>query len=365
MGAVLSEGVSEVSGRLKVAAVGLGWVAQNRHLPVLSKSPLYEIVGLIDTNPGRAAKLAAQYRAKHYFHGGDLDAVPWLDEVAAVIVSTPPHKHYEVIRSALLHGKHVLTEKPLVMQMEEAEELIKMSNERGLTLGVVHNFQFARSCQELIRDLDSGLYGSIRGILVQQLSNPRRRLPAWYEKLPLGLFYDESPHMFYLTRRLAQGPLELVNCIMHPSSFGQNTPSAIAIQYRARLGQLRIPIFINMHFEAPISEWHVCVLAEEFAGDIDVFRDIYIRLPNDGAHTAKTVMRTSLAASWQHWWQTAKSGSQHLLGILRYGNDEVFDRFARCCLHGEELQDIGPSNAVEILGMQHDVLVRCTGAIKS
>ncbi|MFD2578015.1 hypothetical protein ACFSTD_04005 [Novosphingobium colocasiae] len=41
---------------------------------------------------------------------------------------------------------------------------------------------------------------------------------------------------------------------------------------------------------------------------VDVFRDIYLRLRNDGAHGTADVIRTSLSATAQHWWQHIASG---------------------------------------------------------
>ena len=83
---------------------------------------------------------------------------------------------------------------------------------------------------------------------------------------------------------------------MHPSTLGKRTPAWISAHYVA--GRLRIPVKLDMAFEAPLSEWHVSVGGERCLGDVDVFRDIYLRLPNDGAHTTWPVLRTSLAATW-------------------------------------------------------------------
>ena len=63
------------------------------------------------------------------------------------------------------------------------------------------------------------------------------------------------------------------------------------------------------------------------AASIDVFRDIATFIPNDGLHTTRSVLRTSMRATWEHWIGHVRSGPRHLCGTLRYGNDEVFSRF--------------------------------------
>ena len=56
-------------------------------------------------------------------------------EVELAVILTPPPTHYELIKSALLAGKHVYTEKPLAMEVPKAEELLKLADEKGLRLG--------------------------------------------------------------------------------------------------------------------------------------------------------------------------------------------------------------------------------------
>ncbi|MGK7907235.1 MAG: Gfo/Idh/MocA family protein [Synechococcus sp.] len=350
---------NQVSMPLRVASVGLGWVTTNRHLVTMDDDPNFTVVGVVDRRPGRAEEVA-QERGYAKFHEGDcLEDVPWLDEVDAITIGTCPHTHYTLIKSALKLGKHVLTEKPFAMSVEEGTELVSLAREQGLILSIVHNFQFASSTQKLLKDMKDGRFGKIKSIAAQQLSNPNRRLPSWYEELPLGLFYDESPHFFYLISRLSPGPLELLRSDVYPSTFGDNTPGAIAIQYRCDSeANGTIPVTVNMNFEAPVSEWHLTVYGEYFLGDVDIFRDIYVRLPNDGLHTTSTVIRTSALTTWQHWAQHFTSGIKHITGKLRYGNDTVFGRFAEAVRTGKEPSDVGPNDALRVLTMQHDVIDR-------
>jgi hypothetical protein len=98
------------------------------------------------------------------------------------------------------------------------------------------------------------------------------------------------------------------------------------------------------------------VAGERALGDVDVFRDIYMRLPNDSDHTAWPTLRTSLSATWDHWGQHFLSGPRHLAGSLLYGNDEVFMRFAAAALTGAPLEGIGADDALAVLRMQHEIL---------
>lgn len=345
--------------KLKVATVGLGWVATHRHIPTMLADPRYDVLGVIDRHPGRAETVAAQFGLRLSAEVSSLHDVNWLDQIDALTIATAPHAHYSLIAEALAHGKHVLTEKPFTLTVAEGEALHELARTQQVTLGIVHNFQFSRSFKRLEADIENGKLGPLKAIVARQLGNPRRRLPEWYQSLPLGLFYDESPHFFYLLHRLTQGKLSLLRADMMPDANNSPTPAVIECLYSADFKHRIIPVSMHLNFEASLSEWHIMVTGEHGCGIVDLFRDIYIWLPNDEAHTTLTVLRTSWMTWWQHWLQHISSGMQHLRGRLRYGNDEVFSRFANAALTTEPLDCIGSSEALAVLRMQHDVISLC------
>lgn len=339
---------------LRIAAVGLGWVTLHRHLPAMRRSADLQLVGLVDRRPGHARAVAQAAGIARSHEGDALAEIPWLDEVDAFSIGTSPTSHAELIRQALELDRHVITEKPFAMHPAEGEQLVALARARRRTLAIVHNFQFARSTLRLLDDLRAQRFGRIAYLHAQQLGNPARRLPTWHEELPLGLFYDESPHLLYLLRALAPAPLRFLRAEIHASRRQKNTPAWISAHYAA--GADAIPVKFDMGFEAPLSEWHLSVAGERGLGDIDVFRDIYVKLPNDGAHTSWPVLRTSLAATWAHWSQHLLSGPRHLAGQLLYGNDEVFRRFAAAARDAADPSQIGPEDALAVLRMQHEII---------
>jgi scyllo-inositol 2-dehydrogenase (NADP+) len=339
--------------RIPVACFGAGWVTTNRHIPALRAHGGFDVRCLADRRGERAREAAERLAVPHHEQAAGVDELSIRDEIRAVTCGTAPFAHERVIRSALEAGKHVLTEKPFTMTLQEGEELVALARERSLVLAVVHNFQFARSVLQLRRWLDEGRLGTVRAVWAVQFSNPARRLPAWFDELPGGLFYDESPHLIYTARALAGGDLEPVSVTVHPSTRGlTNTPAQVDAQMRA--GQ--VPVSIQMNFEAPVSEWHVAVLGERGMGVVDLFRDIAVFTPGDGDHHARQVIRTSASASWHHWLGYLRSGPRHVRGKLRYGNDEVFSRFHAAIGSGEPPQGIGADDALAVLRVQHWIL---------
>ena len=52
----------------------------------------------------------------------------------AVVISTPPNTHFKIAKNCLSHNLHVLVEKPMTLNSQDAEDLIELANVNGLTL---------------------------------------------------------------------------------------------------------------------------------------------------------------------------------------------------------------------------------------
>jgi len=108
-------------------------------------------------------------------------------DVDGVVIATPVRTHYQLAKGALLHGKHVLVEKPLTANVAEAEELVALAQERQRILMVGHTFEYNPAVNELRKLVQSGDLGKIYCIEA--------------ERLNLGLFrndinviWDLAPH---------------------------------------------------------------------------------------------------------------------------------------------------------------------------
>ena len=108
-------------------------------------------------------------------------------DVDGVVISTPVRTHYRLAKEALLHGKHVLVEKPLTTSVLEAEELVTLAHQRDLILMVGHTFEYSPAVNELRRLVQSGDLGRIYCVEA--------------ERVNLGLFrsdtnviWDLAPH---------------------------------------------------------------------------------------------------------------------------------------------------------------------------
>jgi len=73
-------------------------------------------------------------------------------DVEGVVIATPVGTHYRLAKAALLHGKHVLVEKPLTTNVAEAEELVALAQELGRVLMVGHTFEYSPAMRSKVPD---------------------------------------------------------------------------------------------------------------------------------------------------------------------------------------------------------------------
>ncbi len=91
----------------------------------------------------------------------DYEAVLQRSSVEAVLIATPISSHYALAASALEAGKHVFIEKPMASSTEECLRLIRLAQQRSLTLMVGHTFLFSPPVRKVKEILDSGEVGDV------------------------------------------------------------------------------------------------------------------------------------------------------------------------------------------------------------
>lgn len=144
--------------KLKVAVIGCGSIAKNRHLGEYHNNPAVEIVAVCDIVEARANEMAQQYGAKAYTSYEEMLKVEKID---AVSVCLPNYLHAPVSIAALNAGNHVLCEKPMATSREEADEMIQAATANDKKLMVAHNQRFVPSHQKARALIESGEVGKI------------------------------------------------------------------------------------------------------------------------------------------------------------------------------------------------------------
>jgi predicted dehydrogenase/nucleoside-diphosphate-sugar epimerase len=119
------------TGRIRLALVGCGAIAESLHLPVLAGHEGIRLVALVDRAVDRARRLADGYGVPAVFDDAEKLRA---DEVDAAIIATPARHHAACAISLMKRGIHVLVEKPMAVSVQEAEEMLRVSRETNTRL---------------------------------------------------------------------------------------------------------------------------------------------------------------------------------------------------------------------------------------
>jgi D-galactose 1-dehydrogenase len=127
----------------RIGVIGLGKISQDQHLPVIAKSPSFELAA-VSSQRGLPAGDAIPFRD----HRALLAETPQLNAVA---VCTPPQARHAIAREALLAGKHVMLEKPPAATLSELADLERLARAKNLVLMTTWHSQYNRGVDEAKR----------------------------------------------------------------------------------------------------------------------------------------------------------------------------------------------------------------------
>jgi len=136
---------------MKICVAGQGAFGQ-KHLDALKRIPGAEISSLIGGNPAGTEQVARKYGVSHW--GNDL--AEGIKRADAVILATPTKMHFKQAEQVMRAGKHVLVEIPVTDSVEDAEALVKIARETGVTAMAGHVRRFNPSHQWVHKRIQKG-----------------------------------------------------------------------------------------------------------------------------------------------------------------------------------------------------------------
>ena len=127
------------------------------HAEALRMVPQAEVLAVMSPTEGHARDFASKYGIAHHFN--DLDAMLAMDEIDMVVVGAPNCAHCEITVEAARAGKHVVVEKPLCLNLAEADRMIGACAEAGVKLMYAEELCFTPKYVRLKQLLDDGVLG--------------------------------------------------------------------------------------------------------------------------------------------------------------------------------------------------------------
>ena len=152
--------------QLKVGIIGTGWCGGIRAIAAANSAMVSEL-HLAEINPERLAEVASATNATTATT--DWEELVSNTEIQAIMVSvTPESTHHLLAKAALEAGKHVLLEKPIALTLEEADELIEISESKDLKFTIGYSQRFNAKQALAKRSMRDGTLGHPVSVLVSR-----------------------------------------------------------------------------------------------------------------------------------------------------------------------------------------------------
>lgn len=169
--------------QLKIGIVGCGGIANGKHFPSLSKVPEAAMVSFCDIIKERAEDAAAKYGVEGATVYTDYKEMFAKEKLDVVHVLTPNRWHSEISVAALEAGFHVMCEKPMAINVAEAQKMVDAAKRTGKKLTIGYQSRYRADATMLKQLCNDGALGDI--YFGKAHAVRRRAVPTW------GVFLDE------------------------------------------------------------------------------------------------------------------------------------------------------------------------------
>ncbi|HTQ80048.1 MAG TPA: Gfo/Idh/MocA family oxidoreductase, partial [Thermoanaerobaculia bacterium] len=242
---------------LRLALVGAGRIGRV-HTEALSRIHEVRLIGIADIHSESAWNLADMAGCPAY---SDVLELVEREKPEAAIVCTPPHRHAEIAQELLGRGVHVLCEKPLARDAEEAAAMVEAAERAGRHLVLATKYRYVPGVEIAKRLLDLGSLGEPRRAEIN-FSQRVSMAGHWYADPAIsggGVLADNGPHAADLLRFLF-GPVCEVRATEGPRP--QAVPVEQAVRLEARVGD-GVEAEVQLSWNAEGGDTYLVVHGEE------------------------------------------------------------------------------------------------------
>lgn len=170
--------------KVRLGIIGCGGIANGKHLPALKKIKEVELVAFCDIIVERAEKAAKEYGVEGAKVYEDFNEMLKNEKLDVVHVCTPNNVHAPASIAAMEAGCHVMCEKPMAKNVEQAQAMLDAQKRTGMKLTIGYQNRFTAEQQALHEACENGELGEIYYAEAEAIR--RRAVPTW------GVFIDEE-----------------------------------------------------------------------------------------------------------------------------------------------------------------------------
>jgi predicted dehydrogenase len=164
-----------------IGIIGTGF-GQYTQMPGFQHTEGARLVAVTSGHVENARRAAVRFAIPHVCK--DVAGLAAHPEVDLVVISSPPHTHREAVLAAAGAGKHILCEKPMALDVDEACEMARAAEGAGVLNLIDHELRFTPNRRKVKALIESGFIGQPRHVLTVYRADFNRRYRAfnwWYQ----------------------------------------------------------------------------------------------------------------------------------------------------------------------------------------
>jgi predicted dehydrogenase/nucleoside-diphosphate-sugar epimerase len=300
---------------MKIGIVGCG-LNSDYHINFARAYQSADIVGVVDKDTEKAQECASRFAIKGIF-----SSIKELVEKAnpeVVHILTPPRTHFALAKEVMESGCHVLVEKPLGLNFEEAKALYDVAEKKGVKLCTMHNHFFDPCMSKAHSHVQEGRLGKV--INVESYYGLNTWIPAfrdyptpnvlpWLYTLPGGVYQDFMPHPLYVLLEYTGAPLEIKVMQQTHGVLPQDMPDEIRILIKGEkaFGTLTFSFAAQPHLH------FVRIYGTKMMVQVD------INTMTTVAHPVSSLPKAAQKATYNLFesWQLFKSTTANVINFIR------------------------------------------------
>lgn len=197
---------------INTALVGFGYAATTFHLPFLNAHPHFTVTHVVTSNPQKVSSTLSGVSCESSL----AELLELNADLDLVIITTPNHMHFEQASMCIEHGINVLIEKPAVISEQQARDLKKLSENRGVKITTYQNRRYDGDFLTIKRLIDEGKLKDIK-VFESRFDRFRPEVrQRWREQAGegAGIVFDLAPHLIDQALQLFGKPHSVTaNCL--------------------------------------------------------------------------------------------------------------------------------------------------------
>ena len=319
---------------ISVGILGCGSIVK-KHTLHLRNIPYVDIVAVADRDRDRARTVADRLGIRHVFP--DLPNMLRDARPEVVHVLSPPQTHHQLSIQAMESGCHVFVEKPMALNVDEADEMIAAAKQNGRVLSVCHDRLFEPPVIRARRLVASGAIGSVVGVEIFWRTwrardpgrNPNR---PWVYDLPGCIFHESAPHPLYLLLALLKDST-VVSAVSRKTGNDLALPAdelRVVLDGASGFGCLSISVGAHPY------QVFVTIYGTEMTLRIDLTNNTLIKMRTDDSEGNISKALVNLDYALQLLSETATNAVRTIAGRLRRGHGILIEGFYRSLRDGTD-----------------------------